>query len=128
MVAQFYFLGINPPYPPFSTLLQKLAPLLKSSLHPFYQSTNIPFTILLSSIPGTGKTNLINYIANTLGFSILQVDCVRLMGCSSDDSKTKIQDELEDRFRVASDCGPCIVYLRYVDAFCGEGGIDGKNI
>ncbi|KAJ7582447.1 AAA-domain-containing protein [Mycena floridula] len=110
----------GPDGPFHKLLLLASAALEKDAVH-----YNLNMSILLTGSRGIGKFTTAKSVARQLGLHMLEVNCFDLLG----ENDTKTEGTLRARFAKASDCSPCMLVLRQLDALSqttqpGEPGKD----
>jgi len=81
----------------------------------------LPKGMLISGIPGTGKSLLAKYCAKVLEIPLLQMDIGRLMGQYVGDSERNLRRAL----RLAELFSPCVLFIDELEK--GFAGADGKS-
>lgn len=102
---------------------------------------NLQPSILLAGARGIGKFTTIQIVARSLGMHIMEVcpcychlpvqvlivkvNCYDLLG----DTEVQTEGLLRSKFEKACDSSPCIIVLRYLEAFSQttQGGNEGKG-
>ncbi|KAL0947238.1 hypothetical protein HGRIS_013359 [Hohenbuehelia grisea] len=73
---------------------------------------NLNLSILLNGPRGSGKVTVANWVAQRLGFHLLEINCFNLLG----ESEVKTEGVLRARFDKAIQCAPCLLVLRHLEA------------
>nr|GAT57587.1 predicted protein [Mycena chlorophos] len=97
------------PSSPFSKLLS----LCSATLVRDAVDYNLDLSFLLKGVSGIGKYTVARWVASTLGLHLMEINCYDIVG----ESDVKTEGILRARFDRLSECSPCILYLRHVDAF-----------
>ncbi|KAF4578683.1 peroxisomal assembly protein [Pleurotus pulmonarius] len=90
----------------------QLRSVLSATFADFAVDYNLDLSVLLQGARGTGKSTVARWVAQRLGFNILEINCYNLLG----ENDTKTEGVLRTRFDKAIQCAPCILFLKHVDA------------
>ncbi|TBU46999.1 AAA-domain-containing protein [Dichomitus squalens] len=99
--------------PSQNTPFGKLLALSSAALNRRAVDYHLQLSILLQGSRGVGKATVASWVAQRLGIHLFEVDCYDVIG----DTDAKTEGTLQARFERASDCSPCILLLRHIDAF-----------
>ena len=84
---------------------------------------NAPKGILVSGVPGTGKSMMAKYIANELGLSLIKMDLGDVMGGFVGESEKNMNDALN----IIEALSPCVLWVDEMEkAFAGSSGSNGS--
>ena len=91
---------------------------------------HLNLTVLVKGQRGVGKFTTVAWVAQKLGVHLMEVDCYDLIG----ENDTKTEGTLRVRFEQASQCSPCILVLRKLEAFAqstqqsqGKGEVEART-
>lgn len=86
---------------------------------------NAPKGILVSGVPGTGKSMMAKYIANELGLSLIKMDLGDVMGGFVGESEKNMNDALN----IIEALSPCVLWVDEMEkAFAGSSGSNGHEV
>ena len=86
---------------------------------------NAPKGILVSGIPGTGKSMMAKYIAKELGLSLIKMDLGDVMGGFVGESEKNMNDALG----IIEALSPCVLWVDEMEkAFAGSSGSNGHEV
>lgn len=94
-------------------LFEDLHAILTPCLHPMSSSFGLYVSVLVNGARGSGKTRLARSLAETLGISILEVNCYDLIGHTDVDTEKKVSA----LFERAASCSPVLLVLSEFSAF-----------
>ncbi|KAK8853094.1 hypothetical protein IAR55_003795 [Kwoniella newhampshirensis] len=104
---------ISPPPPPFSVAAStRLRDLLGSCLYQSSMAYAAQLSILIKGARGSGKRSLLHFVANELGFSIVDVECYDVVG----DTPAVTTGTFLARLDKARTCAPSLLVLHHVEA------------
>lgn len=84
-----------------------------------------PKGVLISGIPGTGKSMMAKYIANELGLSLIKMDLGDVMGGFVGESEKNMNDALT----IIEALSPCVLWVDEMEkAFAGSSGANGHEV
>lgn len=84
-----------------------------------------PKGILVSGVPGTGKSMMAKYIANELGLSLIKMDLGDVMGGFVGESEKNMNDALN----IIEALSPCVLWVDEMEkAFAGSSGSNGHEV
>lgn len=120
-----YLTSTLPPSPVLaaSSPYAKLRSLISASLSRISLDCNLDTTFLVKGNRGVGKFTTVNWVAESLGVGVMEVNCYDLLG----DTDTKTEATLRVRFDQAMNCSPCILVLRNLEALAGTTQNDGSG-
>lgn len=93
-------------------MLGHLIELLQMTLRSTSGSLHLSLSILLKGAKGSGKATLARSAAAHAGFHVFELDCFDLIG----ETDTKTEGNLAARFERATQCTPCVLLLRHMEA------------
>ena len=103
--------GIDmPSRPPFASSMARLRDLLSVSLASPTTASNL--SILLTGGRGAGKSTLVRYVADDLGFNVITLEGYDLAG----ESMTKLSGTVLASMDKATACAPSILLIRHIEA------------
>lgn len=86
---------------------------------------NAPKGILVSGVPGTGKSMMAKYIASELGLSLIKMDLGDVMGGYVGESEKNMNDALN----IIEALSPCVLWVDEMEkAFAGSSGANGHEV
>ncbi|KAG2020608.1 valosin-containing protein [Coprinopsis cinerea AmutBmut pab1-1] len=94
----------------------KLLAMATASMTKWSLDCHLDLTFLIKGQRGVGKYTTISWVAQKLGIHIMELDCYDLIG----ENDTKTEGTLRVRFDQATQCSPCIIVLRKLEAFAGS--------
>lgn len=101
----------------------KLHSLISASLSRISLDCSLDTTFLVKGNRGVGKFTTLSWVAESLGVGVMEVNCYDLLG----DTDTKTEATLRVRFDQATNCSPCILVLRNLEALAGTTQNDGSG-
>ncbi|KAF8652744.1 hypothetical protein AX16_004241 [Volvariella volvacea WC 439] len=91
----------------------KLLAITSASLARNAVEYNLNLSVVLKGARGTGKFTAAVWVAHKMGMHLLEVNCYDLIG----QNEATTEGTLRARFDKAVACSPCILVLRYIEAF-----------
>ncbi|PWY98849.1 AAA-domain-containing protein [Testicularia cyperi] len=99
---------LTSPSSPYSTILSLLNATLQSNASRF----GLHLSVLLKGARGSGKKTVVRWAAKSAGVQLVEIDCFDLVS----DTDARTEGILRARFQKASECAPCILLLRNIEA------------
>ncbi|CAG8639796.1 2937_t:CDS:2, partial [Paraglomus occultum] len=104
--------GSGSPLTSRGTPYSKLYDLVSSCLDPKAASLNLTCTVLVHGPRGCGKKTVVEWVAESVGVHLYEVNCFDFAG----ESDTKTEQSIRSRFNKALTYSPCIFLLKHIDA------------
>lgn len=93
---------------PYATVRSLLSATLQENAGRF----GLHLSVLLKGARGSGKKTLARWVARSAGVQLVEIDCFDLIS----DTDARTEGVLRARFAQASECAPCILLLRNIEA------------
>ncbi|CAH9098755.1 unnamed protein product [Cuscuta epithymum] len=102
--------------------VKTLASILMPALCPSPLSSKFRVAVLISGLPGIGKTTIVKFVARQLGLHLVEYNCHNLFASS----ERKASSVLAEAFNVAQSYSPTILLLRHFDVLRDLGSQEGS--
>ncbi|CAG8480913.1 8023_t:CDS:2, partial [Funneliformis caledonium] len=97
----------------------KLYDLISSCLHPNAVTLNLSCTVLLHGPRGCGKKTAVEWVADSVGVHVFEVNCFDFAG----ETDAKTETSLRMRLDKAVTSSPCVFLLRHIDALVRKSAV-----
>ncbi|CAI2177371.1 10147_t:CDS:10 [Funneliformis geosporum] len=97
----------------------KLYDLISSCLHPNAATLNLSCTVLLHGPRGCGKKTAVDWVADSVGVHVFEVNCFDFAG----ETDAKTETSLRMRLDKAVTSSPCVFLLRHIDALVRKSAV-----
>lgn len=103
----------RPAFAGLDSLFEELQAILTPCLHPMSSSFGLFVSVLVHGARGSGKTRLARTLAESLGISVLSINCYDLVGHTDVETEKRVSETFER----AANCSPVLLILSEFSAF-----------